>query len=180
MGVEGVSSVEVAVTSGVPQGSILGPLLFLVAFNGIFDVTLSRNSTLERYADDASFCKPVYTDSDIIAANSDMERLCAWIEAAGFRLQLRKTKYMLITRKRYAPNLQVHIEGNVFEKVHTYKLLSVTVSEDLSWSPHISSVCLRSKCLLGCLYRTFNLASPKCLDRIYKAVVRPVLEYTST
>ena len=86
-----------------------------MAFNGIFHKIVSRNSTLEGYADDATFCKPVYTDSDIIAGNSDLERLCAWIEAAGFRLHLRKTKYSLITRKRHQPNLQIYIEGNVVD-----------------------------------------------------------------
>lgn len=177
--VEGVSSSEIAVTSGVPQGSILGPLLFLVAFNDIFEVPLSCGSSLEGYADDITFWKPIYCDGDISAANEDLGVLHSWIEDAGFRLQLKKTRCMLISRKRNPPTPRMFMGGKEIERVTSFKLLGVIVTDDLNWSSHISQVCVRSKRLLGCLYRTFNLASTSCLGFIYKAVVRPVLEYAS-
>ncbi len=177
--VEGASSERATVTSGVPQGSILGPLLFLVAFNDIFAVSLSSDSSLDGYADDVTYCKAIYGESDGADANEDLDRLRVWIEGAGFRLQQKKTKFMLITRKRKPPSPRVLLGEVEVERVKSHKLLGVVISEDLSWSLHISQVCLKSKRLLGCLYRTFHLASTTCLTLLYKAVVRPVMEYAS-
>ena len=99
MVVEGESSERVPVTSGVPQGSILGPLLFLVAFNRIFDVSLSVSSLLVGYADDTTYSKPVKCERDVMEAYRNLEDVSNWITDKGFRLQLRKTKSMLLQER---------------------------------------------------------------------------------
>ena len=87
------------------------------------------------------------------------------------------TKFMLNSRKKHKPRAKGINGGKEAEQVSSCKLLGVTILEDLSWSTHISATCLRSKHILGCMYRTFRLASTSCLDYLYRAVVRPVLEY---
>ena len=86
---------------------------------------------------------------------------------------------MIISRKRCPLDPEIVIGGNKVERVQSYKLLGVTITEDLSWSLHISKVCVRGKSLLGCLYRGFHLAGTMCLAKIYKAVIRPILEYAA-
>ena len=88
---DGVSSTAVAVISGVPQGSILRPILFLLAINDIFSVSLSAGGFLDGYADDMTYTKTVKCESDIVDAIADLERVYAWLTGNGFRLQLRKT-----------------------------------------------------------------------------------------
>ena len=86
MSIQGVSPSRAAVTSGVPQWSILGLLLFLLAFNGFFEVPLSSGSFLDGYADDVTYCAPIHSDADIVAANADLSRLSNWIGESSFRL----------------------------------------------------------------------------------------------
>lgn len=94
-------------------------------------------------------------------------------------MQNRKTKCMLLSRKQHRLQISVSIGEQEVEQVRSYKLLGLTVTEDLAWSTHISNACLRLKSLLGCMYQTFSLAPSKCLDHLYEAVVRPVLEYAA-
>ncbi len=161
--IHGVSSVPSTVPSGVPQGSILGPLLFLLTFDGIFKLTLSRHSSLVGYADD-----------------NDLAAILLWLKDNSLCLNLSKVKRMLVPRCTKPPNRAISIEGHAIEQVSCFKLLGVTVTQDLSWSHHIRDVCSRSRKLCGFLYRNFSLAGPHCLNHLYKALVLPILDYSSS
>ena len=69
------------------------------------------------------------------------------------------------------------MDGTPIEQVSSFRLLRVTVSDNLSWAPHIQATCCKAKKVLGLLYRSFGLAGELCLTRLYKALVRPLLEY---
>ena len=86
---------------------------------------------------------------------------------------------MVITRKKNRPAPNISLQGHCIEQVSSFKLLGVTVSDDLSWRDHILSVCARSKKLLGFIYRAFGVASKSCLNQLYKSLVLPVLDYSS-
>ncbi len=87
---------------------------------------------------------------------------------------------MLVTRCTKPPNRAISIEGHAIEQVSCFKLLGVTITQDLSWSHHIRDVCSRSRKLCGFLYRNFSLAGPHCLNHLYKALVLPILDYSSS
>ena len=78
---------------------------------------------------------------------------------------------MILSRKKEPPDPVVLLEDTTVEHVKEHKLLGVTITENLSWSPHILQVCIKAKRMLGCLYRTFHLADTNCLNYIYKAVI---------
>lgn len=86
---------------------------------------------------------------------------------------------MIISRKKRPPNPIITVGQARIDQVQEYNLLGVTITSDLNWSRHVSNTCLRAKRLLGCMYRTFNLADSKCLSKLYEATVRPILEYAS-
>ena len=162
----GVSSQPARVTSGVPQGSILGPLLFLLSINSIFDVSLSYNALINVYADDILLYKEIMSDLDLIAFQSDVSLIVEWVRTTNLHLNSSKTKSLLISRKRRPPDLRLHVDEVPVECVPWFRYLGVTISEVLRWRRHIDEVCCRARRQLGFLYRCLVLvicpASPTC------------------
>lgn len=177
--VQGSSSPPATVTSGVPQGSVLGPLLFILAFNGIFNLTLSPRSFLVGYADDVTYSKAVFNDRDLIDIDTDLEKICGWIEVKDLQLNISKVKAMVISRKKFPPKPSIKISGQQLEHVDNFKLLGVIITSNLSWSSHINSITKKAKRLLGFLYRSFRESGQLCLNKLYKSVVLPHLDYCS-
>ena len=177
---EGESSPLAGVTSGVPQGSILGPLLFLASFDGIFRLPLSPSSEITGYADDTTYSKKISDDQDIALAISDLGTIGHWIETTGFRLSVPKVKMMVIFRKRYPPTTSIMISGHQVEQVSNFKLLGVTISKDLSWRQDILGLVSKTKHLLGFFYRVFGNCNRSCLSNLYKSVILPHLDYSSS
>ena len=177
--IQGGTSSPAAVSSGVPQGSILGPLLFILVFDGIFRLGLSASTNLTGFADDVTYSKATFCDSDIAEVVPDLEKINSWLDGRFLSLNLDKVKAMVITRKKNRPAPNISLQGHCIEQVSSFKLLGVTVSDDLSWRDHILSVCARSKKLLRFIYRAFGVASKSCLNQLYKSLVLPVLDYSS-
>ena len=164
---EGHSSSVASVTSGVPQGSILGPLLFSLSLDPIASVSISISAALGMFADDIVYWMRVFNDSDMLALQCDFDLLCDWIHNAGLRLNSQKTKCLVISRKRKPPCPSISVNGSVIEQVSSFKYLGVTISSDLSWSPHVANICCNAKKLLGFLYRGFRFADRSCLAHLY-------------
>ena len=178
--IQGASSSPAPVTSGVPQGSILGPLLFLLVFDGVFRLNLSPCTNLTGYADDLTYTKAIHSMDETAVMERDLALISDWLGHQLLRLNRDKVKSMLITRRRRMPALNITLNGHRVEQVRSFILLGVPISEGLSWSGHINQVCSRARCLLGFLYRSFGVARPPCLAKLYKALVLPVLDYCST
>ena len=98
--VGGESSLDTPVLSGVPQGSVLGPLLFLVYIDDVSDVLLSDGSTLNLYADDMLLYKPVKSIEDIHHLQMDIDTISDWVNCNNLTLNPTKCKTMVISRKR--------------------------------------------------------------------------------
>ena len=177
---EGASSSLASVTLGVPQGSILGPLLFLTTFDGIFRLPLSASSEITGYADDTTYSKKLRDDSDVKSAVADLDTINHWIASSGFKLSVPKVKMMVISRKRHPPTPTIVIKGHQVEQVSSFKLLGVTISADLSWRQHIHGIVSKAKCLLGFLYRVFGSSNRRCLSILYRSAVLPHLDYCSS
>ena len=171
---DGDFSQTLSVTS---QGSILGPLLFILTVDPLTKLSISKNASLGMFADDIVLHKPVSTSEDLVSLQCDVNLVVDWVVTRDLRLNKGKTKCMLITRKRKPPPLDLKIDDVSIEQVNNFKYLGVVISSDLSWSTHIASTCARAKKTIGLIYRTFRQAGPKCLLCLYKVLVRPILEY---
>ena len=122
------------VKSGVPQGSILGPVLFLMFVNGMPDVL--KSSFLAMYADDSKCYKTIKTMTDICDLQADLNLLCVW--SASNELYFQPTKCHRISRKKTSLP-RVYNLNNTELKLVTKELdLGLTVTKDLSWNEHIT------------------------------------------
>ena len=177
----GCSSSSCKVTSGVPLGSVLGPLLFLLYTNGLEEIALSPGTKFVLYADDILLYKPIRTLEDHHLFQSDLNAITNWLVRCSMTLNAAKCKCMLISRKRnsLAPILPpLCIGSSTIEKVSCMKYLGVLISFDLSWSAHIETVVSKARKALGCIYRRFyRNAHTSVLTKLYTTLVRPLLEY---
>ena len=179
--VNGESSDPTHVLSGVPQGSVLGPLLFLVYVDGVMDLPLSEVSQLVLYADDILLYRPIKCQSDYSALQHEINTN-SWVEDNHLQFNVSKCKHMLISRKRHTITCPrpLTIANHQLEEVECFKYLGLLFTSDLSWMQHIESICAKARRLLGLLYRRFYQQSqPETLLRLYTSLVRPHLEYAS-
>ena len=179
--VGGDSSPDSPVLSGVPQGSVLGPLLFLIYIDDVSSLKLSENTVLNLYADDMLLYKQIKCSEDYQQLQLDIDKISSWVDSNHLSLNPAKCKTMVLSRKRnfsYPP--QFLLNKVPLEQVETFKYLGVLISSDLSWSKHVDSICAKGKKLIGLLYRRFssNVCSERLLE-MYKTLVRPHLEYAA-
>ena len=174
---DGEISEGVNVTSGVPQGSILGPLMFNIFMNSISLVPLSSNCYLILYADDILLFKPIDNESDLNDFHRDLQAISDWILHHGLRLNHTKTQFLPISRSRNQPTPSLTLNGYIIPSTTSVKYLGVTISHNLTWSHHINDICRTTKRQLGRVHRQFRHAPCHLRDKIYRTTILPRLEY---
>ena len=178
--VDGASSDTTSVLSGVPQGSVLGPLLFLIYINHVSSLTLTDGSKLTMYADDILLYKPIRQPEDYSGLQTDIDAIQDCISTNYLTMNPHKCKYLICSRKihPHLPPSRLLLGGVTLEQVESYRYLGVLVSSRLTWSDHIEQVCAKARKLVGMLYRQFySWADSKTLLLIYRTCIRPHLEY---
>ena len=173
--VDGKHSKPAKVLSGVPQGTVLGPLLFLLHINDLPSVV---TSTVRLFADDCLLYRPVRCVSDQVALKSDLSALQRWGETWGMRFNAGKCHIMQLHRGQS----QVYFYslcGQVLTLVEQAKYLGVLLANDLSWSPHVASVTGKASSALGFLRRNLRRCPAELKERAYVAYVRSILDYAS-
>jgi hypothetical protein len=138
--------------AGVPQGSILGPLLFLVFIN---DITNNIESNINLFADDTSLMEIIdnYVDS-YAKLNRDLNRLSNWANKWLVTFNANKTVYLKISRKTNpAPNPVLLLNGIIIREVFQHKHLGVTFNQTLTWTDHIKTLASKAAQCVGLLRR---------------------------
>ena len=169
-----------SVSSGVPQGSILGPLLFSTYVNSLTKTSISQDSTLLLYADDIVLFRPIISSCDVDALQSDINIVAEWISDAGLCLNANKSKVVVFSRKRVRPAVVVTVDSTVIPTVDSICFLGVTVTSDLKWNTHITNTCAKARQQLGIINRSFNQANASTLFHLYRCLVLPTLDYCSS
>jgi hypothetical protein len=174
--VNGMHSSWEDITSGVPQGSVLGPVLFLLYIN---DISQQLQSQIRLFADDSIVYKEINTPADHEILQNDLDTLSSWADDWLMRFNVPKCAVMSITLKRNVSIHQYSINGEALQRVKQHDYLGVTISDDLKWSSHIQKSVLKASRSLGMLRRTLSPCNSEVKARAYLSLVRPKLEYGS-
>ena len=176
----GHTSSPAPVKSGVPQGSILGPLLFIVYVNSLASLKLSSGTSIILYADDILLYRSISSSSDNSTLQHDIDLLSSWIKSSSLAINPTKSTVLIISRMRVKPRLSLQINSTTIPIAESFKYLGVTISSDLKWNAHILNTCNSDKRKLGLLYRNLYQADQTVLSHLYKALVLPKLDYCSS
>ena len=147
------------VTSGVPQGSVLGPLLFLFYINDLASVQLTQGTQIVLYADDILLYKEIASQSDYCSLQCNITSVSQWVKSNHLTLNINKCKYMVISKlvsRRIPLPGPLTLSGHDLERVSSYRYLGVTPSQSLKWSDHITDICRKARRVLGIIYHQYN------------------------
>ena len=175
--VNGVMSDWAPVVSGVPQGTVLGPLLFSLYIN---DISADIESEIRLFADDCVCYREIKGIDDTVKLQEDIDRLGCWARKWGMRFQPVKCNMMQLTKKHNKIQASYTLEGTVLENVESIKYLGVTITSDLKWNTHIINICTKANRTLGFLRRNLFSCPQEVKEAGYKTLVRPILEYGSS
>ena len=162
---------------GVPQGSILGPLLFLLYINDI--VLSSEVFKFNLFADDTSLFYSNNNQAEAIETiNTELEKIAQWLAANKLSLNVGKSKLLIFNKKKnYDSNLSVVLNGQTLEEVDHAKYLGVLVDNKLNWSFQINAVKLKLAKGTGLLAKIRHYVPPDTLKSLYFSFVNPYIDY---
>lgn len=164
-------------TSGVPQGSNLGPLLFILFINALPNVIL--NSTGLLFADDFKLFREIDTPEDCTRLQGDINLVAQWFSNHKMKLNIEKCAVMTYSRKQNVILYNYSINGEVVGRIDGVKDLGVHFQGNLKFNDHYQSIVSRAYKALGFIMRNSKNFKIDTIIRLYNAIVRPLLEYAS-
>lgn len=163
------------VTSGVPQGSVLGPLLFVIFIN---DLMINILNKLELFADDTKMMSQILNEISCKNLQDDLNKLLEWSDEWSIKFNEEKCKVMHIGKSN--PQFEYKMNGHILQETEIERDLGVIISKDLEWDHHIISATNKANRKLGMIKHSFNYLDVTTLKLLYKSMVRPHLEYAAT
>ena len=174
--VNGQSSERCSVSSGVPQGTVMGPLLFLIFIN---DIVKDLHSQLRLFADDSTLYRNIETEEDHTKFQEDLLRLQNWAETWSMDFNVLKCAIMSVSLKRNPSLYEYKMKNQTVPRVDYHDYLGVTIHNKLSWDLHIKRITSKALKTLGMLRRNLHSCSTETKALSYLTLVRPQLEYAS-
>ena len=188
--VDGYLSKPHSINSGVPQGSVISPVLFILFIN---DLLSSTSSSIFSFADDtylsSSYSSSLqhfaysnispYRNTSASLLTNDLTNVEKWGDDNLVKFNQEKTTQVVISRKHHQDFPPVLMNGHKLDISSSFTQLGISVSSNLTWKPHIISIAKHASQKLGFLSRARSYFSPSQLLTIYKSQIRPSLEYCS-
>lgn len=176
--IKGERSSYKKIPAGVPQGSVLGPLLFLIYIN---DIVNGIQSSIKLFADDTS----IYLSIDDVERrthilNSDMLRINEWAKSWKVDFNPGKTELMTITTKRQPETLPLSFGNVALVEKPEHKHLGVIIQNNCKWDSHINFIISKAKLQVACLRSYKYKLSRKCLEIMYNSFILPHFDYCDT
>ena len=176
--VSGVNSSSKHMQYGVPQGSILGPLLFIIYINDLPNI--SNEAKFILYADDANI---IINGTNITDIMQQLNTLCnilpKWVISNGLALNLKKTKYMLFSRRNIELPDELKILNTKIDCVKEARFLGVIVDEKLNWSAHIKTLKSKMSRYIGIMCKIKKLLPIQAKIQIFQSLIQSHINYCS-
>ena len=173
---DGTSSTSVPVTSGVPQGTVLGPILFLIYINDFPEYL--QHSKLRLFADDSIIYREISSQEDCNKLQSDLNAAAQWESDWLMAFHPDKCTKLTISHKKHTFNHNYILHNHTLESVSSAKYLGVTLQSNLKWNLHYDNIISNANKSLGFLKRNLRVSNTDIKSRAYQTLVRPKLEYS--
>ena len=172
--VDGVMSDMLNVEAGVPQGSRLGPLLFIIYIN---DITKDLESDILIFADDTSLLASGNDPAETAAIiNRDLIKITEWAQKWRVTFNAGKSKDIIFSGKTLNNSPPIIFDNKIIERVNEHKHLGIYLSSSLDWSRQVHEMCSKASKKLSIL-RSVKYLNRQTLDILYKLTVRSVIDY---
>ena len=172
----GTASDAIPVPSGVPQGSVLGPLLFLAYIN---DLPHNISSKVRLFADDTAVYLTLSSADQSVTLQNDLKLLEKWELEWDMEFNPSKCQVIHVTKRKHPIPTQYYLHGILLESVTSARYLGVDISKNLTWDDHINRSTSKANKTLGFLRRNIKVKSEPIKAIAYQTLVRPHLEYFS-
>ena len=177
--IDSQSSEELAITSGVPQGSILGPLLFIVYINDL--PRCVKHFSVNMYGDDTVlYLAGPTVDNLTFYINQDLQCLSEWLEDNNLVLNVSKTKCVLFTSRRHKERdciLNLNLLGKSISCETTFKYLDVVFDNFMTWKAHADYVCKKVASRVSILGRIRSFVTKEAATLVHNALILPLFDY---
>ena len=173
--VNGTESRSAAVLSGIPQGSVLGPLLFVLYIN---DLPENIDSSVYLFADDTKLLRQVASLHDASTLQNDVEELESWSRKWLIKFNKEKCHVLSLGKFENITHTQRYeLDGEELEHVFEEKDLGIIIDASLNFEDHMTSKINKANAIMGLIRRTFSFLDVKLFKQLYTSFVRPHLEY---
>ena len=174
--VNGIKSTPEEVSSGVPQGSILGPVLFLLYIN---DINSNITSNLRLFADDCIVYREIQSINDHHILQQDLDIIFTWSTTWQLHFNVEKCYHLGVTLKKTPSEYSYALLSQVIPSVKSATYLGISITNDLRWNSHCDNICKKAHSTLGLLRCILSGCTTEVKSQAYLSMVRPKLEYAA-
>ena len=151
-------STFVSVISGVPQGTVLGPLLFLLYIN---DINSNILSSIRLFVDDCVVYRTISNEDDMVLLQKDIDEISRWAQRWQMKFNINKCVLLRFTRRHLPLINNYTLNNQTIKSSNTYKYIGILLDNSLSWAPHINNITNKATRMLNFIKRNLSKCNSK-------------------